>query len=125
MTQAGTARAAIEATIARAAGKPLGLSDGRLSGLDLRRANLRPSRLNRVLPRGGGLRVAAPDQAGLKTADLGGAKLVGARFFGPQVRGRTRAEPTGAGPGPAATSAGRAPAARSAPARAATTPSGT
>ncbi|MFY9292193.1 MAG: pentapeptide repeat-containing protein, partial [Methylorubrum rhodinum] len=110
MTQAGTARAAIEATIARAAGKPLSLSDGRLSGLDLRRANLRPSRLNRVLPRGGGLRVAAPDQAGLKTADLGGAKLVGARFFGPQVRGRTRAEPTGAGPGPAATSAGRAPA---------------
>lgn len=53
MTQAGTARAAIEATIARAAGKPLSLSDGRLSGLDLRRANLRPSRLNRVLPRGG------------------------------------------------------------------------
>ncbi|BCM85695.1 pentapeptide repeat-containing protein [Methylobacterium indicum] len=91
MTRAEMTRADVEALIARAAGRPIDLSDKALSGLDLsgldlRGANLRTARLNRVNLRGADLSGANLEQAWIIKADLTGAKLVGARMFGITAR---------------------------------------
>ena len=91
MTEAEMSRADIEAIISKTDGKPLDLSDKRLSGLDLsginlNGANLRLSRLNQTNLRNADLSGANLDQAWLLKANLSGAKLVGTSFFGAQAR---------------------------------------
>src|SRR5687767_1842967 len=65
MTQAEMTRADIEVMISKAGGKPLDLSEKRLSGLDLSRIDLN----------GANLRLARLNKTNLRNADLSGANL--------------------------------------------------
>ena len=91
MTQAETTRAALEASIAAAGGKPLDLGGKKLSGLDLsgldlRGANFRAARLNHARLTGARLDGAVLDQAWALEADFSNAHFVGATLFQAQVQ---------------------------------------